>query len=317
LNGNSASSAGGGIYNDTGILTFGNSIFNNTGASGANIFDTGASTVTSAGYNLSNNNGGGFLNGFADLVNLDPMLGPLKDNGGPTKTHAPLVNSPAIDQGKRDTIPALTTNVDQRGSTRPVNDAAVTNGANGDASDIGAVEIQSFVHPTDAASWKTHGGAGDFPIALPLPFSSPIGVECRTGVATGDHKVIVTFAGPVNFAPPALMTSGTGNVASSSGNGTNQITLNLTGVTNAQRIVLALPGTNDGTNTADVGIRMGVLLGDVNGDGFVLSGDYTATRQKSGATVDGTTFQFDLNTDGFILSGDYTTARQKSGTQLP
>ena len=30
---------------------------------------------------------------------LDPALGPLADNGGPTKTHAPLVGSPAIDTG--------------------------------------------------------------------------------------------------------------------------------------------------------------------------------------------------------------------------
>ena len=35
-----------------------------------------------------------------DQVNIaDPMLGPLADNGGPTKTHAPLPGSPAIDAG--------------------------------------------------------------------------------------------------------------------------------------------------------------------------------------------------------------------------
>jgi hypothetical protein len=32
---------------------------------------------------------------------LDPRLGPLQDNGGPTKTHALLGDSPAIDAGDR------------------------------------------------------------------------------------------------------------------------------------------------------------------------------------------------------------------------
>jgi hypothetical protein len=61
---------------------------------------------------------------------------------------------------------------------------------------------------------------------------------------------------------------------------------------------------------------MSVLFGDVNGDGFVLSGDYTAVRQRSGATTDATNCQYDINIDGFILSGDYTAARQQSGTHL-
>ena len=30
---------------------------------------------------------------------IDPLLGPLFDNGGPTRTHVPLVGSPVIDAG--------------------------------------------------------------------------------------------------------------------------------------------------------------------------------------------------------------------------
>jgi Dockerin type I domain len=77
-----------------------------------------------------------------------------------------------------------------------------------------------------------------------------------------------------------------------------------------------LDNVTDGVNVGTVVIPMAVLLGDVNGDGFVLSGDYTAVRQKSGSAVDGNTFKFDINADGFILSGDYTTARQQSGAHL-
>ena len=56
-------------------------------------------TVTSLGYNLSSDNGGGHLTGPGDQINTDPLLGPLQDNGGPTLTHTLLPGSPAIDVG--------------------------------------------------------------------------------------------------------------------------------------------------------------------------------------------------------------------------
>ena len=56
-------------------------------------------TVTSLGYNLSSDDGGGYLTGPGDQINTDPLIGPLQDNGGPTFTHALLPGSPAIDAG--------------------------------------------------------------------------------------------------------------------------------------------------------------------------------------------------------------------------
>jgi hypothetical protein len=100
FSGNSAGS-GGGIYNVAGYyeatLEIGNTILN-AGASGENIFNDGG-TVTSHGYNVCSDNGGGYLTGPGDQINTDPLLGPLQDNGGPTLTHAPLPGSPAIDAG--------------------------------------------------------------------------------------------------------------------------------------------------------------------------------------------------------------------------
>jgi hypothetical protein len=96
ITGNSAGS-GGGIYHYVGNLEISNTILN-AGASGENIFNNGG-TVTSHGYNLSSDDGGGYLNGPGDQVNTDPLLGPLQDNGGPTLTHMPLPGSPAIDTG--------------------------------------------------------------------------------------------------------------------------------------------------------------------------------------------------------------------------
>ena len=95
LSGNSAAS-GGGIYNAEG-LQITNTILN-AGASGENIFNDGG-TITSHGYNISSDSGGGYLTGPGDQINTDPLLGALQDNGGPTLTHMPLPGSPAIDAG--------------------------------------------------------------------------------------------------------------------------------------------------------------------------------------------------------------------------
>jgi len=114
LSGNSAVS-GGGIYNVAGqygaTLETGNTIFNR-GASGENIVNNDG-TVTSHGYNVCNDDGGGYLNGPGDQINTDPLLGPLQDNGGPTLTHALLPGSPAIDAGDPNFTPPPSR--DQRG----------------------------------------------------------------------------------------------------------------------------------------------------------------------------------------------------------
>ncbi len=100
ISSNSAGS-GGGIENVGGqfggTIETGNTIFN-AGASGENIFNNGG-TITSDGYNVCSDDGGGFLTGPGDQINTDPLLSPLQDNGGPTLTHLPLPGSPAIDAG--------------------------------------------------------------------------------------------------------------------------------------------------------------------------------------------------------------------------
>jgi parallel beta-helix repeat protein len=115
ITGNSAPS-GGGIYN-VGSLEVSNTILN-AGASGENIFNDGG-TITSLGYNLSSDDGGGYLTGPGDQINTDPLLGPLQDNGGPTFTHALLPGSPAIDAGDPNFHPPPFD--DQRGCPRVSN----------------------------------------------------------------------------------------------------------------------------------------------------------------------------------------------------
>lgn len=55
---------------------------------------------------------------------IDPKLGPLANNGGPTKTHALLAGSPAIDAGSNTPLAALTAAVDTTATTFFVSNAS-------------------------------------------------------------------------------------------------------------------------------------------------------------------------------------------------
>jgi hypothetical protein len=106
---NNSASLGGGVFNNE-MLQIGDTILN-MGSLGANISNFG--TVTSLGYNLSSDNGGGVLTGQGDQINTNPLLGPLGDNGGPTLTHALLPGSSAINAGDPNFTPPPA--FDQRG----------------------------------------------------------------------------------------------------------------------------------------------------------------------------------------------------------
>jgi hypothetical protein len=80
----------------------------------------------------------------------DPMLGPLQENGGLTKTMAPASGSPVLDAGSSR---GLTT--DQRREPRPVDLSATPNATGGDGADIGAFEWQKVVLAGAAQSHRT------------------------------------------------------------------------------------------------------------------------------------------------------------------
>jgi hypothetical protein len=163
-----------------------------------------------------------------------------------------------------------------------------------------------------AVSRKTHG-TGTFDI--PLPLDGPRGVECRSSGASGNHQVVVKFAAPVTFTSAAV-SSGSGSIANATMSGT-ELTVSLSGVGNAQNITITLSNVTDRTDTADLAIPMSILLGDVNGDRTVNSGDALLTRSRSGQQMDATKFRSDVNADGAINSGDAGIVRKQSGTYAP
>lgn len=166
-----------------------------------------------------------------------------------------------------------------------------------------------------AVSRQAHGGAASFDIALPL--TGPSGIECRSGGASGAYQVVFNFGGAVTL-DNATVTSGAGSVDSTTGSGTATLTVNLTNVTDAQRITLTLSNINTGMSTTDVGLQMGVLLGDTNGNGAVSASDIGQTKGQSGQPVTASNFRSDLNASGgTINASDVGQVKANAGHTLP
>jgi CSLREA domain-containing protein len=180
---NAGPSGGGAIYNDgtsngNATCKIGNTILNKGGASGQNIFNA-SGAVTSLGYNMSDDNGSGFLTATTDQINTDPLLDTagLKDNGGPTQTIALQSGSPAIDKGDPNAPPR-----DQRGYVRQ------------NAPDIGAFEFGGVIPVTVAnISTRLFVNTGDNVL---------IGGFIITG--TEQKKVILRAIGPSLNLPGQL-----------------------------------------------------------------------------------------------------------------
>jgi CSLREA domain-containing protein len=147
-NNTSTSGNGGGVNTSavgagrTATTTFRNSIVANNTAPNLLIsaFSGGLPSMTSQGFNLTNDPTNTFLNQPTDKFNTNPALAPLADNGGPTQTHALLFGSAALDAGH-----SSGSTTDQRGAgfPRPV-DLTINNANGGDGADIGAFESQTL-----------------------------------------------------------------------------------------------------------------------------------------------------------------------------
>jgi hypothetical protein len=112
---------GGGIFNDGGTVSAGGNIIAGNSAPTAADF---SGVLASQGFNLIGDTSGSSGAVAGDMIDIDPKLGPLQNNGGSTSTMALLSGSPAIDQGDpafdpNAFSPPITT--DQRGAARIIN----------------------------------------------------------------------------------------------------------------------------------------------------------------------------------------------------
>ena len=201
INGSLPAGLGGAIYNAYGRLAFTNSDFaNNSAGQGGGINNKGGAMTATAsiivdnsggncvasdgfatidkGYNLTGNDGSDCgLSASTDILNADPQLLPLADNGGLTQTMALSPKSPAID-----VIPVSSGDcpkTDQRGATRP--DAGEL------FCDIGAYEYMDDPRPiAPTLSW-VQPSAITYGTAL-----SRVQLDA-TAVDTQGHAVFGTF----------------------------------------------------------------------------------------------------------------------------
>ena len=212
------------------------------------------------------------------------------------------------DHGK-DIIPA--------GSAMLVRKAAKTGGAT-----VYWVNAPSYVpatslSPLAAGSRQTHANAGNFDTNLPA--SNGMGIEDRAAGSGNSYQVVFTFANPVTLTS-ATVTPGanaTGSMFGSPIVSGNHITINLTNVSNAQRLLINLFGMSDGAITNDFSVPMGVLFADINSSGRTDNGDAIVVRNLSGSIPTPLTFRADVNRSGRIDGGDAIAVRNASGTSLP
>ncbi len=147
---NSCPTSGGGVAVASGgtVTCRNNLIARNTGLNAPGGTVDAAGTFTTQGFNMIGSvNAGvvGFNTLSGDLLGgtggaaINPLLDPLADNGGLTRTHALQAGSPAIDVGS----PGFGIVTDQRGFSRYTDTPGVAGLAGGDASDIGAFESGS------------------------------------------------------------------------------------------------------------------------------------------------------------------------------
>ena len=209
---NNTATEGGAIFNSSGVFTIAAStISENGGGAGistsnsagpptttlaATIVATNAggncagSGFASAGYNLTDDSATGNTCDLiqpTDVLNANPMLGPLASNGGSTETMLPVTSSPVVGMIPNDTTVntvALCGNgaKDQRGVPRPFPPAT--------ACAIGATEAVVGVSPQFTSANST-----DFSTGMAETFTvTTSGVPTPSLIETGALPAGVTFA---------------------------------------------------------------------------------------------------------------------------
>ncbi|NIM95961.1 MAG: hypothetical protein GTO18_19860 [Anaerolineales bacterium] len=214
---NSTDGYGGGI-SSSGSVTLQNSIIagNSSPAFGPDCFarnDPGPTNHISNGYTLIGDDTSCKLTaGPGDLINIDPLLGPLQINGGPTLTHALLVGSPAMDSGNPSAPGSGGTScelADQRGIVRPVD--GDENGSS--LCDIGAYE---YTPPGVPESILIVGGSPQ--TAAPLStFPELLEALVFDNFGSPLAGVTVTFTAPLSGASGTFTDSGTNETTAITG----------------------------------------------------------------------------------------------------
>ena len=193
-------------------------------------------TTLDISHSILGNGMGLILDPTESLIGVDPKLTPLADNGGPTSTMMPMLDSPAIDAGN-DMLIIVPPFVDQRGRLRPAS-----------RPDMGSVEVfddesQIWV-PTTPARFVDTRSIGE----------TIDDVDEKTGAFVAGEQRQITFAGRGDVPGDAVAVIANITAVTPVGNGyitahpcvnprPNAASLNYTGGVNlGNEIILGLSG---------------------------------------------------------------------------
>jgi nitrous oxidase accessory protein NosD len=310
---NSAGWFVGGILPSNSNLTIESTIVSNNTAAAAESDLVGTAKVT---FSLIGNAAGAALDPASanNLLNLDPRLAPLADNGGPTWTHALLAGSPAVDAGSN---PAgLAT--DQRGPGFPR--------LTGLAADIGAFEAP-FVPAV--VSVAVNGGAAQRSLVTDVTVRFNAAVKfagdpadafrlTRTGPGSlaGDVALAVDLSASTATQTVARLTfSGPLTAFGSLIDGTYTLTVLGSRVSAGG---VSLDGDGDGLPGGDSTTSLFRLYGDVNGDRAVNGLELGAFRAAFGTALGDANYLvfLDVNGDGAINGLDLAQFRSAFGRTI-
>ena len=137
------------------------------------------------------------------------------------------------------------------------------------------------------------------------------GIESRSG----NYKLVFTFAENVASGGQAVLTDGKGTLSGSPTVSGKTVAVNLTGVADVQTVTIDLNNVTSVTGkTFSGGISMGVLIGDINGDGVVDDKDVATAKNATSypGKASDTDFRSDIDANGAINSTDVTLAKSKA-----
>jgi CSLREA domain-containing protein len=139
--GNTAEETAGGLYLADYDVTVSSTVIADNSAPNGDLSEGEPNETFVFGFSLVEDPGDATVTedpAGSNLIGVDPQLGALTSNGGPTQTHLPAATSPVIDHG---IASGLAT--DQRGSPRTFDAVAIENAPGSDGTDIGSVEVQA------------------------------------------------------------------------------------------------------------------------------------------------------------------------------
>jgi hypothetical protein len=123
----------------------------------------------------------------------------------------------------------------------------------------------------------------------------------------------VTVNGSTTPTPADVSVTGIATVSNVSVNG-SEITVDLTGVANAQLITITVNNVSDGLHVGNAAVPMGILFGDVSSNRAVNSTDVSTAQDESGHAITFLNFRNDVTVNGQINSSDVSTVQAQSGT---